>query len=103
MLEHSPRFDLRTAERVAREHFGVDGHATELTSERDQNFRIEGADGTRFVLKIANSLEERALLEAQQNALIHVASRVHVTPRVMRAVSGESIVQVAGDGGKEHL
>jgi 4-aminobutyrate aminotransferase-like enzyme/Ser/Thr protein kinase RdoA (MazF antagonist) len=103
MLEHSPRFDLRTAERVAREHFGVDGRATELTSERDQNFRIDGADGTRFVLKIANAREERALLEAQQNALIHVAARVHVTPRVMRAVGGESLVSVVGDGGREHL
>ena len=55
MLEHSPRFDLDTAERVARERFGVDGRATELTSERDQNFRIESASGARIVLKIANA------------------------------------------------
>ena len=103
MLEHSPRFDLRTAERVAREHFGADGRATELTSERDQNFRIERADGTSFVLKIANAREERALLEAQQAALMHVAARVDITPRVMRALSGESIVLAAGTDGREHL
>ncbi|HEX7501571.1 MAG TPA: hypothetical protein VF524_14915, partial [Polyangia bacterium] len=88
MLEHSPRFDLDTAERVARERFGVDGRATELTSERDQNFRIESASGERIVLKIANATEERALLEAQQAALIHVAARVHITPRVMHSTNG---------------
>ena len=99
MLEHSPRFDLDTAERVAREHFGVDGRATELTSERDQNFRIEGANGARIVLKIANATEERALLEAQQAALIHVAARVHITPRVMHATAASRIVTVVGDGG----
>jgi 4-aminobutyrate aminotransferase-like enzyme/Ser/Thr protein kinase RdoA (MazF antagonist) len=103
MLEHSPRFDLDTAERVARERFGVDGRATELTSERDQNFRIESASGERIVLKIANATEERALLEAQQAALIHVAARVHITPRVMHSTNGESIVTVVGGDGREHL
>ena len=33
-------FDSNDAERIAREHFGVDGRATALTSERDQNFLI---------------------------------------------------------------
>ena len=47
MLDHSPRFDLEAAERLAREHFGVDGRATPLTSERDQNFLIESAGGAR--------------------------------------------------------
>jgi len=103
MLEHSPRFGLRTAERVAREHFGTDGRATELTSERDQNFCIERPDGTRFVLKIANASEDRPLLEAQQSALALVASRVDITPRVMLAASGESLVRITGADGKEHI
>jgi len=103
MLEHSPRFDPRAAERIARDHFGAEGRATELTSERDQNFCIERPDGTRFVLKIANASEERALLEAQQSALAHLASRVDVTPRVLLAANGESFVRVAGAYGKEHL
>ncbi len=103
MLEHSPRFDPHTAERVAREHFGVDGAATELTSERDQNFCIERAGGERAVLKFANAREERAMLEAQQGALIHVAGHVDFTPRVLRTSSGETLVAVVGDDGREHL
>ena len=103
MLEHSPRFDLHTAERVAREHFGIEGRASELTSERDQNFRIERASGERVVLKIANAMEERALLEAQQAALVHIAARVAIAPRVLRTSTGEALVPVAGTDGRQHL
>jgi len=103
MLEHSPSFDVRDAERVAREHFGADGRATALTSERDQNFRIETASGARIVLKIANAREDRAMLEAQQQALMHVAEHVDVTPRVIRAKSGETLVEVTGPDGRSHL
>ena len=103
MLEHSPRFGLRTAERVARENFGVDGRATELTSERDQNFRIVREDGSSIVLKIANGREARALLEAQQAAIAHLASRLEVAPRVLAAINGERLVRATGDDGREHL
>ncbi|MEP7087074.1 MAG: aminotransferase class III-fold pyridoxal phosphate-dependent enzyme, partial [Gemmatimonadota bacterium] len=103
MLEHTPRFDTPTAERVAREHFGIDGVASELTSERDQNFRIERPNGERVVLKIANALEQRAILEAQQAAMSHVATRLDFTPRVLRTAAGESLVTVAGIDGREHL
>ncbi|MDQ2766382.1 MAG: aminotransferase class III-fold pyridoxal phosphate-dependent enzyme [Gemmatimonadota bacterium] len=103
MLEHSPRFDLRDAERVAREHFGAEGRATALTSERDQNFSVEGANGARFVLKIANAREDRAMLEAQQQALMHVAQHVDVTPRVMPATSGDTLVEVTAPDGRSHL
>jgi Ser/Thr protein kinase RdoA (MazF antagonist) len=61
MVRHAPRFTDAQASRMARELFGIDGAATPLASERDQNFRI-GAD---FVLKIANLTEIRAFLEAQ--------------------------------------
>ncbi|MBK5188577.1 MAG: phosphotransferase, partial [Gemmatimonadaceae bacterium] len=103
MLEHSPRFDLRAAERVAREHFGIDGRATALTSERDQNFAIEGAGGARLVLKIANAREDRAMLEAQQSALAHVATRTEVTPRVLRSTNGTSLVPISADDGTTYL
>jgi 4-aminobutyrate aminotransferase-like enzyme/Ser/Thr protein kinase RdoA (MazF antagonist) len=103
MLEHSPSFDLRDAERLARDHFGAEGRATALTSERDQNFRIETSSGAQFVLKIANAREDRAILEAQQRALMHVAQHVAFSPRVMRASSGDAIIAAAGPDGREHL
>lgn len=102
MLEYSPRFDPGAAEQVARKHFGALGRASALTSERDQNFRIDLANGTSFVLKIANAREERAVLEAQQAALAHLAPRTNVTPRVLPAINGDSLVQIAGENGASH-
>ena len=82
--------------------FGTDGRATALTSERDQNFCIESASGARIVLKIANAHEDRSMLEAQQQALMHVAQHVDVTPRVLRAKNGETLVEVSGPDGRSH-
>ncbi|MEO8878764.1 MAG: aminotransferase class III-fold pyridoxal phosphate-dependent enzyme [Gemmatimonadaceae bacterium] len=106
MLDSCPRFTLLDAERLAREHFCADGaevRATLLTSERDQNFCIETGSGSRFVLKIANAREDRAMLEAQQAALAHVASNVDVTPRVLRTAAGASLATAVGSDGEEHL
>jgi 4-aminobutyrate aminotransferase-like enzyme/Ser/Thr protein kinase RdoA (MazF antagonist) len=105
MLDQTPRFDLAAAERLAREHFALDGRATALTSERDQNFLITGKDGRRAVLKIANATEDQAMLAAQQDALAHLASRVPTAPRVVpgTGTGASTLVDVAGDDGRRHL
>jgi 4-aminobutyrate aminotransferase-like enzyme/Ser/Thr protein kinase RdoA (MazF antagonist) len=101
-LDRAPRVGLAAAERIAREHFGIDGRASALTSERDQNFLIRGGDGTRIVLKIANAAEQKALLEAQQRAITHLAQRLDVTPRVLSTVNGRALVEIAGTEGNKH-
>lgn len=101
-LDRAPQFGLAAAERIAREQFGIDGRASALTSERDQNFLIRGSDGTRIVLKIANATEHRSLLEAQQRAITHLAQRLDVTPRVLSALGGGSLVEMPGTEGKRH-
>jgi 4-aminobutyrate aminotransferase-like enzyme/Ser/Thr protein kinase RdoA (MazF antagonist) len=65
MVRQAPKFTGADASRLARELFGVEGDATPLPSERDQNFRI----GANYVLKIANPAETRPFLEAQHAAL----------------------------------
>ena len=102
MLDHSPRVDLATAERVAGEHFGVAGHAIPLTSERDQNFLINANDGRQLVLKIANASEDESFLIAQQAALAHLAPRVAITPHVLPAVDGSSLVALEGPAGTRY-
>jgi len=76
LLKHAPDFNLASAERIADDLFGVHGHAQSLPSERDQNFLLTDSAGEKFVLKIANALESRAFLEAENAALTHVARRV---------------------------
>ena len=69
--------------------YGLVGTLQTLVSERDQNFLIETADG-RYVLKIANEVEEGKLLELQNAALKHLAQvdpNLGV-PRVTRSKTG---------------
>jgi len=103
VLAHRPRFDAAAAARIAREVFAIDGEATPLPSERDQNFRLDARTGACFVLKIANATDERALLEAQQEALARVAASCDVCPRVTAAADGETLAEVSDAAGGRHL
>ena len=84
------------AQAIAEKYFDIQATAAELPSERDQNFLLEARDGEKFVLKIANVFEERAVLEAQNAMMAHLAERVSFCPRVVAALSGEQIVVVEG-------
>lgn len=70
--------------------YGLPGELTPLVSERDQNFRLEMADGRVMVVKIANAVEPEKITDFQIQALIHLernACPVPV-PRVIRTTTG---------------
>ena len=90
LLSHTPGFDVESATRIAEKWFGLRGTASVLPSERDQNFSLDAGD-ERFVLKIANRTESRALLEAQNAVLKHLETRISFCPRVVPALNGELI------------
>jgi Ser/Thr protein kinase RdoA (MazF antagonist) len=73
VVQHAPRFTAAQAEALAVERYGVRGRAAALPSERDQNFRIDAAGSTSFVLKIANTTEREEVLDFQNAALQHLA------------------------------
>ena len=94
-LRSVDRVDAILAQAIAEKYFGIQAAAAELPSERDQNFLLETRSGEKFVLKIANAFEERAVLEAQNAMMTHLAERVSFCPRVLAAQgSGEQIVTV---------
>jgi 4-aminobutyrate aminotransferase-like enzyme/Ser/Thr protein kinase RdoA (MazF antagonist) len=68
-----PRLSTADAEGIARRVFGIEGAASPLESERDQNFRIQIAQGLGYVLKISNPAEDPAVVDMQTEALRHVA------------------------------
>lgn len=72
VLPGRPRATAADAERIAAEVFGRRGRATELPSDRDQNFRIDSDDG-RFVLKLANTAESESTLQRQADAMQRLA------------------------------
>ena len=96
LLQQAPRFDLAGAARLARELYGLDAAASTLPSERDQNFLLTTAAGDRYVLKIANAAENRAMLEAQNAAMAHVADRATFCPRVLPTIAGDAIGTTSG-------
>ena len=94
LLQRAPKVPAVEAVREARELYGVNAEARPLPSERDQNFLLE-SDRGHFVLKYANGTEPRAMLEAQNAAMAHLADRVMFCPRVLASLSGDLIAQSA--------
>lgn len=58
---------------LARRLYGIDGRIAPLAGERDQNCRIEAADGRCCVLKISNPSESVGVVDFQIAALDHIA------------------------------
>ena len=103
LAEPPPEVSLKEASELAADIFGVDGRASPLESERDANFRIEGADGS-YVLKVYNSGEAEALVEMQARAMLHVAS-VDPTlpvPRLVRTRDEKLYGHAAARDGRSH-
>src|SRR5262245_31623132 len=98
MVLEAPRLTIDDALSCASRDFGVTGRGSLLPSERDQNVVIQTDGGDRFVLKIANAAESRALLDAQNAALAHVARRSTLCPTIVPAVDGRTIVEVRAAG-----
>lgn len=94
LLENAPRFEVNAAAKIAAEFFGIQATARPLPSERDQNFLLTNIAGEKFVLKIANALESREFLEAQNAVLKHVGKRVDFCQSLVPSVSGDEIVTV---------
>ena len=91
LLKHAPCFDSATATSVTEKLYGFRATANTLPSERDQNFLLTSESGENFVLKIANALEDRALLEAQNEAMAHLGTRLSLCPRVVPSLCGEQV------------
>lgn len=98
MVAHPAAVDAAEAEKLARTHYGLKATATRLTGERDENFRLLDADGSQYVLKIANAAEDPAVGDLPIAALLHV-ERVDPgfpCPRVIRTRDGDTQCRHAG-------
>jgi Ser/Thr protein kinase RdoA (MazF antagonist) len=69
----APRVSGVEAERIAAEHYGLAGAtATRLSSEMDENFRLDGPGG-RHLLKLVPADEPREITDLVTHSLAHVA------------------------------
>jgi len=101
VLLSRPNLSCEDAATLATARFGVNGTAVALTSERDQNFRVDAEAGS-FVLKIANGLEQRENLEFQNALLARLSGVPYAVPETHSAPDGAAIVSTTV-AGREHL
>ncbi len=94
---------VNEAASLARELYDLDVTATSLPGEYDDNFHLMAADGAQFVLKVMHPARERALIDLQCQALVHLAKHAEgvVLPRVIPNQRGELQTEIkAADGTK---
>ena len=103
LLEYTPAFDAESAAAIARQHFGLQATARQLPSERDQNFLLTDQSGQKFVLKIANALEEPDFLDAQNAVLEFLAQRVSFCAPLAPTTAGDAMVKVQALSGTTHF
>lgn len=97
----APRLSPDEVRALARRLHGIDGSVQPLAGERDQNCRVETADGRRYVLKISNPSEAPGVAAFQIAALEHIAQAAPElpVPRVVRTLDGRTRGTVAlGEG-----
>lgn len=93
-----------TQDRLARilaQDYGLTGRLDPLAGERDQNIRVTGEDGTRYLLKVASPQEDPASIAFQIAALDHLATADPdlAIPRNIPTLSGAPSLRAPGEGG----
>src|SRR5215813_13563431 len=97
-----PAFDSEAVKRILRDRFGVEASSlAPLAGERDQNLRVDTADGRRLLFKISNPADGLSTVEMQAAALRHI-ERVDPGLRVMPDTVGESWAEVRGPDGRNY-
>ena len=86
---------------AAEQHFGIVASAQRFATEKDDTFRLDAADGKRYVLKVANPSEDRMELEFQVELLRHAerADPSLPTPRVRSGVRGQQLFKISTRAG----
>ncbi len=101
-----PEADVRLAEAVARNIYGLTSRATPLAGERDRNFRLDAADGQRFVLKFIDHEADDVVVAGQSAVLAHLAEQAPQlpVPRIISTRAGADLGSVRlGTARDEHL
>lgn len=114
MLTREPRCEFTVTGRasfssdavavLARKHYGLEGVLTPLPAEWDQNFRLDAADDTNYVIKIANTEASADLLDFQNQAIqrLNDGWRSGASPIIVPSRKGEAIVTADSPGGASH-
>ena len=104
LVTPAPDFTPEEAEDIASELYGLSGSAAVLDSERDQNFHLVTRAGDQFLVKIANSAEDPAIIDMQLKAMEHIAlvDPGLPVPKVVLSKEGKLLEEVEAADGRIH-
>jgi Ser/Thr protein kinase RdoA (MazF antagonist) len=91
------------AARLGRELWSLEFDAVRLDTEKDDTFRVETADGRRYVLKVANPAEDSAEIDFECQVMEYAGARGVRVPRLVPDVEGRLLVPVRDEAGQERL
>ncbi len=93
------------AEQLIRDRYGLDTTATRLATEKDDTFRLTGADGRRWILKAAHPAEPTGEIDFQTALLAHVARADPAVPvpRVLPDQQGQRWAVVTDGAGQRRV
>ncbi len=102
LSSNPPAFSIEEAQRAAWSLYGIDAVAEPKSSERDNNFRINGGAGADIVLKVCNKNEDPAVIDVQIAALRHIemTDPTLPVPRVVPTLAGDLRARVASQAGE---
>jgi 4-aminobutyrate aminotransferase-like enzyme/Ser/Thr protein kinase RdoA (MazF antagonist) len=100
-----PRLPRGQLADFAREHWGVEGALAPLDGERDQNHRLDGADGESHVLKVSAAGESEGAVSFQVAALRHLERHAPglSVPRIVASRAGKDLEWIVAADGTRHM
>jgi 4-aminobutyrate aminotransferase-like enzyme/Ser/Thr protein kinase RdoA (MazF antagonist) len=103
----NPSFSEEDVKEFSKQLYGIDASASiePLDSEVDQNFLLKDNKNRKFVFKIANILEKKSFIEAQNQAMQHISERSYLVKcsSVIPTLEGVPIPTITGPAGESHL
>lgn len=87
---------------TAAQFFNIQGTLTRFATEKDDTFRINASDGSRYVLKIANPHEPLDEIDLQIQVLRHIekADPALPVPRVFTNMDGKTLSEFTDRAGQ---
>ncbi|MBC8334511.1 MAG: aminotransferase class III-fold pyridoxal phosphate-dependent enzyme [Anaerolineales bacterium] len=101
---HSPAFAVEEVKDILNKLYNLTGNLSLLESERDQNFCIITENGDQYIIKIANSAEDPAIIDMQIKTLEHIAKvdPELPVPEVLLSRNGLAIEEIQAADGSKH-
>jgi Ser/Thr protein kinase RdoA (MazF antagonist) len=93
----------REAARLGRGLWSLEFDAVRLDTEKDDTFRVETADGQRYVLKVANPAEDPADIDFESQVMEHAGARGVPVPRLVPDIEGRLLVPIRDEAGQERV